>query len=58
MFTNNCQIVQIHTIKGKGMLSEINGVRQTSAKKRERERFVEHWTSPQAHSSLKLKKPR
>jgi hypothetical protein len=38
MFTNNCQIVQIHTIKGKGMLSEINGVRQTSAKKRERER--------------------
>jgi len=23
-----------------------------------RERFVAHWTSPQAHSSLKLKKPR
>jgi hypothetical protein len=35
MFTNNCQIVQIHTMKRKGMLSEIYGVRQTSAKKRE-----------------------
>lgn len=56
MFTNNCQIVQIHTMKGKGMLSEIYGVRRTSAKKRER--FVEHWTSPQAHSTLKFKKPR
>jgi hypothetical protein len=52
MFANNCQIVQMHTMKGKGMLSEIYGVRQTSAKKRER--FVEHWTSHQSPLQLEI----
>jgi hypothetical protein len=39
-------------MKGKGMLSEIYGVRQTSAK--ERERFVEHWTRHQSPLQLEI----